>query len=167
MAQGLDNREFSKAAFIGLGVMGYPMAGHLAKNGFAVTVYNRTDSKAQKWVEEYGGKSASTPALAAAEVLALLAATIGAAFFALSTNSSLVQHWWSKSGFRSSDDPYWLYGASNLGSLIALLAYPFVIEPALGLEAQTGLWTAAYVLYAGLTLMAGARALRAEASTAL
>ena len=67
MAQGLDNREFSKAAFIGLGVMGYPMAGHLAKNGFAVTVYNRTDSKAQKWIEEYGGKSASTPGLAAAD----------------------------------------------------------------------------------------------------
>ena len=54
MAQGLDNREFSKAAFIGLGVMGYPMAGHLAKNGFEVTVYNRTESKARKWVEEYG-----------------------------------------------------------------------------------------------------------------
>ena len=67
MAQGLDNREFSKAGFIGLGVMGYPMAGHLAKNGFEVTVYNRTDSKAQKWVKEYGGKSATTPALAAAD----------------------------------------------------------------------------------------------------
>ena len=67
MAQGLDNREFSKAGFIGLGVMGYPMAGHLAKNGFEVTVYNRTDSKAQKWVKEYGGKSVTTPALAAAD----------------------------------------------------------------------------------------------------
>ena len=66
MAQGGDNRKFSKAAFIGLGVMGYPMAGHLAKNGFEVTVYNRTESKAQQWVEEYGGKSALTPALAAA-----------------------------------------------------------------------------------------------------
>ena len=52
MAQGGDNRKFSKAAFIGLGVMGYPMAGHLAKNGFEVTVYNRTDTKAKKWVEE-------------------------------------------------------------------------------------------------------------------
>ena len=67
MAQGGDNRKFSKAAFIGLGVMGYPMAGHLAKNGFEVTVYNRTDAKAKKWVEEYGGKSAPTPALAAAD----------------------------------------------------------------------------------------------------
>ena len=66
MAQSADSRNFNKAAFIGLGVMGYPMAGHLVRNGFEVTVYNRTESKAQQWVEEYGGKSAPTPALAAA-----------------------------------------------------------------------------------------------------
>ena len=67
MAQSADSRKFNKAAFIGLGVMGYPMAGHLARNGFEVTVYNRTESKAQQWVEAYGGKSAPTPALTAAE----------------------------------------------------------------------------------------------------
>ena len=67
MAQSADSRKFNKAAFIGLGVMGYPMAGHLARNGFEVTVYNRTESKAQQWVEAYGGKSAPTPALAAAD----------------------------------------------------------------------------------------------------
>ena len=66
MAQSADSRNFNKASFIGLGVMGYPMAGHLVRNGFEVTVYNRTASKAQQWVEEYGGKSAPTPALAAA-----------------------------------------------------------------------------------------------------
>jgi len=49
-------------AFIGLGVMGYPMAGFLAKAGHNVTVYNRTTSKAEKWVKEYGGKLALTPA---------------------------------------------------------------------------------------------------------
>lgn len=54
-----------KIAFLGLGVMGYPMAGHLAKAGHAVTVYNRTASKAQAWVAEYGGMSAPTPAQAA------------------------------------------------------------------------------------------------------
>ena len=53
-------------AFLGLGVMGYPMAGHLAKAGHSVTVYNRTAAKAEKWVSEYGGKSAATPELAAA-----------------------------------------------------------------------------------------------------
>lgn len=67
MAQSAGSHNFNKAAFIGLGVMGYPMAGHLVRNGFEVTVYNRTESKAQQWVEEYGGKSAPTPALAAAD----------------------------------------------------------------------------------------------------
>ena len=54
-----------KLAFLGLGVMGYPMAGHLQRAGHAVTVYNRTVSKAQAWAAEYGGAIASTPAEAA------------------------------------------------------------------------------------------------------
>ncbi|MEX0707041.1 MAG: NAD(P)-dependent oxidoreductase [Woeseia sp.] len=54
-------------AFVGLGVMGYPMAGFLARAGHAVTVYNRTSAKAAKWQETYGGKTADTPAAAAAE----------------------------------------------------------------------------------------------------
>jgi len=48
-------------AFIGLGVMGYPMAGHLAKAGHHVTVYNRTTAKAQQWLEEYSGQLAYSP----------------------------------------------------------------------------------------------------------
>ncbi|MCQ8885965.1 NAD(P)-dependent oxidoreductase [Pseudoalteromonas agarivorans] len=52
-------------AFIGLGVMGYPMAGHLAKAGFNVCVYNRTQAKAQSWVDEYAGSFATTPREAA------------------------------------------------------------------------------------------------------
>ncbi|MBS8274481.1 NAD(P)-dependent oxidoreductase [Thalassospira tepidiphila] len=55
----------AKCAFIGLGVMGYPMAGHLQKAGHDVTVYNRTAAKAEKWVAEFGGSSAPTPAEAA------------------------------------------------------------------------------------------------------
>jgi len=54
-----------KVAFIGLGVMGYPMAGHVAKAGFDVCVYNRTQSKAEKWVQEFGGSFKVTPAQAA------------------------------------------------------------------------------------------------------
>ncbi|WP_417670785.1 NAD(P)-dependent oxidoreductase [Pseudoalteromonas tetraodonis] len=54
-----------KIAFIGLGVMGYPMAGHLAKAGHSVCVYNRTASKAQKWVEDFNGSFAPTPREAA------------------------------------------------------------------------------------------------------
>jgi len=56
----------AKVAFVGLGVMGYPMAGHLkTKGGHDVTVYNRTGAKADKWVAQYGGKSAPTPKTAA------------------------------------------------------------------------------------------------------
>lgn len=53
-------------AFLGLGVMGYPMAGHLARAGHHVTVYNRSPKKVDQWLEEYGGKAASTPREAAA-----------------------------------------------------------------------------------------------------
>jgi 3-hydroxyisobutyrate dehydrogenase len=56
----------SSVAFIGLGVMGYPMAGHLAAAGHHVTVYNRTAEKADKWVAAYGGQKANTPREAAA-----------------------------------------------------------------------------------------------------
>ena len=59
--------DSKKTAFIGLGVMGFPMAGHLARAGHSVTVYNRTGAKATQWVEKFGGKAAPTPALAAAD----------------------------------------------------------------------------------------------------
>ncbi len=56
----------AKVAFLGLGVMGYPMAGHLkTKGGHEVTVYNRTTAKAQKWVAQFGGRLAATPKQAA------------------------------------------------------------------------------------------------------
>lgn len=55
----------ARVTFIGLGVMGYPMAGHLAKAGHDVTVYNRTAAKAAAWVAEHGARSAPTPAAAA------------------------------------------------------------------------------------------------------
>lgn len=56
-----------KVAFIGLGVMGYPMAGHLQQKGLPVCVYNRTQTKADEWVQQYGGTMAATPASAAAD----------------------------------------------------------------------------------------------------
>ena len=55
----------AKVAFLGLGVMGFPMAGHLKSKGYDVTVYNRSPAKAQSWVQKHGGKSAPTPAAAA------------------------------------------------------------------------------------------------------
>ena len=54
-----------RVAFIGLGVMGYPMAGHVQKSGTNVCVYNRTIGKAEEWVKEFGGEMADTPAKAA------------------------------------------------------------------------------------------------------
>ncbi len=56
------NESVKNVSFIGLGVMGYPMAGHLSKAGYSVRVYNRSKDKASKWVEEHGGAQADTPA---------------------------------------------------------------------------------------------------------
>ena len=61
-----DLERMSKIAFLGLGVMGYPMAGHIAAAGHQVTVYNRTTARAEAWVAEHGGSHAPTPAAAAA-----------------------------------------------------------------------------------------------------
>ena len=55
----------TKITFLGLGVMGYPMAGHLARAGHEVTVYNRTAAKADAWASEHGGATGATPAQAA------------------------------------------------------------------------------------------------------
>ncbi|PLS20639.1 oxidoreductase [Amylibacter cionae] len=66
----------AKLAFLGMGVMGYPMAGHLAAKGHEVTVYNRTAAKAEAWVEEHGGRSADTPR-AAAEGAEVVFACVG------------------------------------------------------------------------------------------
>ena len=94
----------AKVAFIGLGVMGYPMAGHLASKGHDVTVYNRTGAKSEAWVAEHGGRHAATPAEAAkgAEIVFacvgndddLRAVTIGegGAFEALTPGMIFVDH---------------------------------------------------------------------------
>ncbi len=63
----------AKVAFLGLGVMGYPMAGHLAAAGHAVTVYNRTGAVAERWTAEHGGTRATTPAAAVADADAVFA----------------------------------------------------------------------------------------------
>jgi 3-hydroxyisobutyrate dehydrogenase len=66
MTKSYDAIAPHQVAFLGLGVMGHPMAGHLARAGHSVTVYNRSAAKAQAWVAEYGGRSAPTPREAAA-----------------------------------------------------------------------------------------------------
>lgn len=77
----------------------------------------------------------------------VLSAAVGLPFLVLSTTSPLVQHWFSRTGHHDAHDPYFLYRASNLGSALGLLSYPFVIEPLLGLHDQAQLWRWGYVAF--------------------
>jgi hypothetical protein len=77
-------------------------------------------------------------------LLGFLAVSVGLPFFALSTNAPLIQMWFADTGHRSAKDPYFLYAASNLGSMLALLSYPIILEPSLPVAAQTRIWTIGY-----------------------
>ena len=81
-------------------------------------------------------------------LLGVLTIGVGLPFFAVSANAPLLQAWYAKTGHPHARDPYFLYGASNLGSLIALLAYPIVLEPTLGLAGQARTWTGGFVMLA-------------------
>ena len=72
--------------------------------------------------------------------LGMFAASIGLPFMAVSANAPLLQAWFARSGHPDARDPYFMYAASNLGSLIALLGYPFILEPAFGLSQLSHLW---------------------------
>lgn len=92
------------------------------------------------------------PELAAAEwpvswLLATMVWTVGVPFFVISTSAPLLQRWFGALPVASAPDPYFLYAASNLGSMIALLGYPFALEPSVGLQGQTVLWTAGYAMF--------------------
>ncbi len=78
--------------------------------------------------------------------LGLFATAIGLPFIAVSANAPLLQAWFAHSGHRQARDPYFLYAASNAGSLIALLSFPFVLEPVFGLTELALLWTGGFVL---------------------
>ncbi|VTT96698.1 Uncharacterized protein OS=Singulisphaera acidiphila (strain ATCC BAA-1392 / DSM 18658 / VKM B-2454 / MOB10) GN=Sinac_3438 PE=4 SV=1: Methyltransf_26 [Gemmataceae bacterium] len=84
-------------------------------------------------------------------LVALLAVAVGIPFFVLSTSSPLLQRWFAASGHPSARDPYFLYAASNAGSLVGLLGYPLLIEPRLTLAEQQWLFAWAVVVYAVLT----------------
>src|SRR5262245_1782994 len=77
-------------------------------------------------------------------VLSLLVATVGVPFVVVSGSAPLLQRWFAVSGHTQSANPYWLYAASNAGSLLALLAYPFVLEPSLDTSSQVVVWTSVY-----------------------
>ncbi|MEN9938731.1 MAG: hypothetical protein RLZZ387_5310 [Chloroflexota bacterium] len=83
-------------------------------------------------------------------LLALLAVAVGPPFLVLSASSPLLQKWFAATGHPHAADPYFLYAASNLGSMLALLSYPLLIEPTLRLADQSRLWSAGYVALAAL-----------------
>ena len=83
-------------------------------------------------------------------LLLCLAASVGLPFFIISSNSPLLQKWFSRTATDSAKDPYFLYAASNAGSLLALLAYPVLLEPYFTLRVQSRIWT---VLYAVLVIL--------------
>ena len=89
-------------------------------------------------------------------IFSTLALAIGLPFFILSTTSPLMQKWFSNIGHKNSADPYFLYAASNTGSLVSLLSYPFLIEPNWGLSAQQADWSMGYLGLCILIALCGA-----------
>lgn len=94
------------------------------------------------------GWTAPPPEREALWLLLLFAVSLGLPFFALAANNPLLQAWFSRTAHRDSGDPYFLYAASNAGSLLALLSYPFLIEPTLTLGQQARVWTVGFGLLA-------------------
>src|ERR687885_791091 len=95
-------------------------------------------------------------------LLGLLAVTAALPFFVVTTASPVLQRWFSATGDPSASDPYFLYAAGNAGSLLALLAYPFVIEPRLRPPAQAKLWAAGYGVLVVLLGLAARRVLAGD-----
>jgi hypothetical protein len=112
-------------------------------------------------VRSHGAPPQSSQALWLLGVLALAA---GIPFFVVSTASPVLQRWFSASGDAAAADPYFLYAASNAGSLLGLLAYPALLEPRLTLAQQSRLWSFGYVLFAVLTALCARSLLLAPAA---
>lgn len=93
-------------------------------------------------------------------LVTLLAVAIGVPFFVLSTTSPLLQRWFAATGHSSARDPYFLYAASNAGSLLGLLGYPLVIEPRLTSAEQQWLFAGGVFAYAGLVVACAITVLR-------
>ena len=99
-----------------------------------------------------------------AQLLGRLALAVGLPFFALSGTGTLVQAWFSRSRHRAAADPYFLYAASNLGSMTALLAYPSLLEPRVGLIGQSRFWTAGFACLLALAAGCAAALLRSRSA---
>jgi hypothetical protein len=97
-------------------------------------------------------------------LLRALVLVVGLPFFVVASTGPLLQRWFSHSGHPTGNDPYFLYSASNLGSLLALLAYPVLLESRLRLRHQSALWEAGYITLALCLVACGVRAWQASRS---
>jgi SAM-dependent methyltransferase len=95
-----------------------------------------------------------------------LVRSVAVPFFVISTTAPLLQNWFARTKDPAARDPYFLYAASNVGSLLALILYPFVVEPAFGVATQSGWWTAGYGLLLVLFLVLAAKFWRAPLQNA-
>jgi len=93
-------------------------------------------------------------------LLVTLLTTVGLPFFVLSTTAPLLQSWFSNTGHHRAHDPYFLYAASNLGSLLALLSYPLILEPNLKVRTQSLIWSGVYALAFALIVLCALVAIR-------
>jgi len=99
-------------------------------------------------------------------LLGLFTTSIGLPFFALAANGPLLQVWFARTDHPDAKDPYFLYAASNVGSFLALLSYPTVVEPLIPLSGQTRLWSIAFYVLIGLIAASGALLWRASGKPA-
>ena len=106
------------------------------------------------------GSTAPTDGSPMMWLLGALLLSVGLPFFVVSTSSPLLQRWFATTGDPSARDPYFLYAASNAGSLLALLAYPLLVEPLLSLEDQRTTWSVGYGAFLVLTMACGVAVLR-------
>ncbi len=100
-------------------------------------------------------------------LLGLFAVSIGLPFFALAANNPLLQAWFVRTGHPDGPDPYFLYASSNIGSFLALLSYPVLLEPMFTLRTQNLIWTGGYGLLIVLIATCGVMLLRAPVSAAV
>ena len=100
-------------------------------------------------------------------LLGLFAVSIGLPFFALAANNPLLQAWFVRTGHPNGPDPYFLYASSNIGSFLALLSYPVLLEPMFTLRTQNLIWTSGYGLLIVLIAACGVLLLRSPASAAV
>jgi len=100
-------------------------------------------------------------------LIGLFAASIGLPFLALAANTPLLQAWFVRTGHRDAHDPYFLYAASNVGSFLALLSYPVLLEPTLTLHSQSRLWTFGFWLLVVLIAACAVLVLRSSPAAAV